>query len=336
LDEKGFRKFCALLNLDEATIRACIEAVEESEALLKEKHGNRNLGNATLDDLEIVVSELMKSKKNTQENFLALLRYSRFVNNREVEIALMERLGGSEVMKKLSETLKQTVCESKYNEIFDGIELPPLGTHSRDKPKITKKLMERLEAKLGEKACREVLLSGPHARPRERYLPEREDFLASKSIDAFLEQRHKEYVKELEENMKNKTLNFTQEIDEEVLEYVRNTPTCQNGVREGNVIYITKIPYMAKKYLREKDEKKKRYYYCHCPWVREAIMSNVEISPNFCYCSAAYEKRPWDVIFDQTVKADVIQTVLNGDLICKFAIHIPKEFLGSEDATPKK
>jgi len=46
--------------------------------------------------------------------------------------------------------------------------------------------------------------------------------------------------------MKNRTLYFTQEINEEVLEYVRNTPTCQNGVRDGDIIYVTKIPYMAR------------------------------------------------------------------------------------------
>ena len=336
LDEKGFREFCALLNLDETTSRAHIRMVEESEAFLKRKDGNRNLGNAALKDLEILVAELMKSKKNTRENFLALLRYSRFAKNREVEIALMERLDGSEVMKRLSETLRQTVGENRHDEIFDGINLPPLGTHSKDKPKTTKKLMERLEAKLGEEECREILLSGPHAGPKERYLPERKGFLALKSVDDFLKQRHKKYVEELEEHMKNKTLSYTQEIDEQVLGYVRNTQTCQNGVRDGDIIYVTKIPYMAKKYLNEKDEKKKRYYYCHCPWAREAIISDIKISPNFCYCSAAYEKRPWDVIFDQPVKADVIQTVLKGDLLCKFAIHIPKEFTASKDATTKK
>jgi len=55
--------------------------------------------------------------------------------------------------------------------------------------------------------------------------------------------------------------------------------------------------------------------------------SDLKISPNLCYCSAGFEKRPWDVIFDQPVKADVIETVLKADVIRKFAIHIPKESL---------
>ena len=195
--------------------------------------------------------------------------------------------------------------------------------------------MERLEGELGEKICREILLSGPHAAPREEFLSEREKFQGSKGIDDFLDKRHAEYVEELEKHMKEKTLYFTQEIDENVLEYVRKTPTCQNGVREGDVIYVTKIPYMAQKYLQETNPKMKRYYYCHCPWVREGILSGVEVSPNFCYCSAGFEKRPWDVIFDQPVEADVVQSVLRGDLICKFAIHIPKRFLESKGDTSK-
>lgn len=332
LDEKGFIHFCikgerVRKGLSEKTIQEHITFVKEFEAFLKRKNTSKDFSNATVDDLQSFVQYLMKNRRNTWDNFLALLRYARFANNKEVEVALLELLDGSNVFENLSATLRRTVGETMHDEIFEGIDLPPLGTSSKDKPRITKKFMERLETKLGEDKCKGILLSGPHAGPKEHYLPERKKFLESKGLDDFLAKRHKEYVGELENHMKEKTLYFTQEIDDEVLEYVRNTPTCQNGVREGDMIYVTKIPYMATKYLHEKDEKMKRYYYCHCPWVREAIKSGLEISPNFCYCSAAFEKRPWDVIFDQDVKADVIETVLKGDIVCKFGIHIPKEYL---------
>lgn len=189
--------------------------------------------------------------------------------------------------------------------------------------------MERLEANLDEETSRRILISGPHAGPKEYYLDERRKFLQSKNIDDFLKKRHQEFVNLLEKHMKQNTLFFNQEIDEENLEFIRKNPTIHSGVRKDNVIYETKIPYMTKEYLHEKDEKMKRYYYCHCPWIREAIRSGMEISPNFCYCSAGFHKRPWDVIFDQDVKADVIETVLKGDLVCKFAIHIPREYMKS-------
>jgi hypothetical protein len=335
LDVEGFRKFCVEKGLDEGVAKASIDVVKESEVFLKKKRIVNDLSNATRRDLMSLVEHLMNDGRNSWENFLALLRYSRFIGNREWEVTLLELLDGSDVLEILSDTIKHTVGEEKCKEIFEGVNLPPLGTASKDRPKITKEFMKRLEAKLGENKTREILSSGPHAGPKEDYLPERTKFLQSNGIDDFLEKRHKKYVNELEKHVKEKTLYFTQEIDEDILEYVRNTPTCQNGVRKGNIIYVTKIPYMAKKYLHKKDEKMKRYYYCHCPWVREAIKSGVKISPNFCYCSAGFEKKPWDVIFDQPVKADVIQTVLKGDLICEFAIHIPSEYLKSENSSAK-
>ena len=327
MDEEGFKGFCIKRNLKEETIQAHIAAIGDSEAFLKEMNPDMELSNVTGDDMDGLIAHLMKDGKNTWDNLLALLRYTRFAENREAEVALLELLDGSDVLENLSETVRHTVGESKHAEVFAGIGLPPLGTRSADKPRITKMFMERLEASLDEKTCREILLSGPHASPKEGYLQDRKEFLESKSIDDFLRKRHEKYVEELDRHRREKTLYFTQQVDDEVVDFVRRTPTCQCGVREGDVIYITKIPYMAKKYLQENDQKKKRYYYCHCPWVREAMLTDEKISPNFCYCSAGFEKRPWDVIFDEPVRADVVETVLKGDLICKFAIHIPEKYL---------
>jgi hypothetical protein len=327
LDEEGFKGFLAKRKLRGETVQAHIRMVKRFEAFLKKKDKNKDLGKATPHDMEIFVVLLTKSRLNTEDNLIALLRYAYFTANRDLAVALLELIDGSQVLQNLSNKVKKMVGESKHKEVFGGIELPPLGTHSRDKPRTTKEVMERLEAKLDEKSCKEALSSGLHGPiPDAVFMSDKRKFQNSKSLNDFLKKRHEEYVRELEEHMKNKTLYFTQEIDEEVVEYVRDTPTCQNGVKEGDVIIVTKIPYMAKKYLHEKDPRMKRYYACHCTWVREAIKTDTEISPNFCYCSAGFEKRPWDVVFGQPVKADVIETVLKGDMTCKFAIHIPKEF----------
>ena len=326
MNEEGFKKFLGN-EKSEKTINLSIAAVREVEAFLKNKGCGHDFGKAKISDFRDALRYFVENQKNTWENFLALLRYSRFAGNQELEVELLELLDGSDVLKNISKTVKKTFGEKIHSEIFAEIELPPLGTFSTDKPKTTKKLVERLEIFLGEDGCREILFSGPHAGPKKEYFPERKAFWESGGIDDFLRKRHKEYICELEKHMNENTLYFTQRIDEEVLNYVKITPTCQNGVREGNIIYVTKIPYMAKKYLNEKDEKLKRYYYCHCPWVREAIKSGLNVSPNFCYCSASFEKRPWDVIFGQSVKAEVVETVLKGDLICRFAIYIPDKYI---------
>jgi hypothetical protein len=126
--------------------------------------------------------------------------------------------------------------------------------------------------------------------------------------------------------MKKGELYFTQEIDEQVLIYVRENPIL-SGVREGNLILTTKIPYMTKRYLNENDPRIKRYYYCHCPWVRESIRTGRPKIPTiFCNCSTGFTKFYFDAVFDDDVRCDVLETVLGGDTACKFAIHIPKDW----------
>ncbi len=89
--------------------------------------------------------------------------------------------------------------------------------------------------------------------------------------------------------MRENTLCFTQEIDEEVLEYIKNNRMTETGLRDGNKVIMTKVPYMKKQYLHETDEREKSYYYCHCPWVREALKEEDQpVDPIFCNCSGGY------------------------------------------------
>jgi len=327
LDEEGFRDHCIKRNVKEEIIHVHIGVVNDFEAFLKKKYRNKDFSTSSPSDMQSFVEHLMETGKNTIDSFVALIRYANFVNKREIVAFLFGFIEGFGALEKLSDTLKQTMGESKRNEIFAGINLPPLGTDPKDKPKITKRIMERLEATLDENTLREIMSSGLDIGPKEWYLPLREKFLKSQSIDDFLRKRHQEAVEMLEKHSREQSMFYAQGIDEEVVEYVRNNPEVMGGVREGDIIYETKIPYMTKQYLHEKDDTLKRYYACHCAWVREAIKSGLKISPSFCYCSAGYHKRPLDIIFDQPVKADVMKTVLKGDLVCRFAIHIPKQFL---------
>ncbi len=336
VDEEGFRQHCIKRNVKEETIQTHISVVKDFETFLAKKHGNKDFSSSTPGDMQSFVTHLLENRKNTIDNFVALLRYANFVNKRELVALLFGFVEGYGALEKLSETLEQTMGRSKRDKIFEGITLPPLGTDPRDKPRIAKRIMERLEATLDERTLKEIMSSGLDVGPKEWYLPMRAKFLESKSIDDYLKKRHKEAVEMLEKHSREKSMFYAQEIDDEVVDYVRDNPEVMGGVREGDVIYETKIPYLTKKYLHEKDEQMKRYYACHCGWVREAIRSGDEISPNFCYCSAGYHKRPFDIIFDQPVKADVIETVLKGDLVCRFAIHIPKQFLESKGANSKK
>ncbi|MFX1538713.1 MAG: hypothetical protein ACFFDI_31380, partial [Promethearchaeota archaeon] len=217
--------------------------------------------------------------------------------------------------------------EAVRNEIFRGIEIPPLGAHPEKKPHVTKVVLKRLEEKLGKEKTIELLRPCLHGGPPVG--KDKEEFHELKDLDKFLKVKRQEFVTEVERHRSEGTAMFAQLVDDEVLEYVKTIPTMGAGVRDDNKIIITKVPYQIKKFLTANSDHMKRYYWCYCPWVRGAIKDGIEreISPNFCYCSGGYFKIYWDEIFDQPINVEPLETALWGDLVCKFAIEIPNKIM---------
>ena len=332
MDEVGFRKYCRKRGFKEEGFQRLAEQIRMFEMFLKER-GNKTLNEASPSDVESFVADLMKGGKLTLDTFRALIRYSGFSGKKETISVLYGYLEGLGVPEKIQEKLKEIVGESKSREAFEGVDIPQLGTTPQDKPETTMKIMNRLEAHLDSKSLRELMSSGLEVGPDEWYAPQRKKFQEAESLDSFLKEMHSDFIETLEKHSKEGTMFFAQEIDDEVVEYVRKNQEIQGGVREGGMIHVTKIPYQTKKYLHEKDERMRRYHFCHCSWVREAIKSGTpQISPNFCYCSAGYHKRPFEIIFSQPIRVDVVETVLKGDAACRFAIHVPEQYLKPKDA----
>lgn len=319
--EKDFRDFCAKNKLKDDIAEVYMKISKEFEEIT-----GKDFKDATREDVDEFAAYLIKKGKNSYDNFVGLIYYSYFLRNNETLIALYELIDGSEVMNNLMKEIENDLGKDRAKRIFDGIELPSLGTGNKEKPEKTKQIIERLESTFDEEKCLDFLSRGLHKLPEDYFQKERQKYLKSKNIDDYLEQKHSEFVDILENHMKENRLFFTQKIDEEVIEFVRNDQMISAGIRDGDIIYITKIPYMAKKYLTEKNDKLKRYYYCHCPWVREAIKNSQEdrIPKKICYCSAGFFKQTWDIVLDHPVKIDVVNSILMGDNFCKFALHLPK------------
>jgi hypothetical protein len=326
LDTVGFKGFLEERNLDPKTVKSSLTALRDFEEYLT-KNG-KEIESATRKDFYSYSADLIKKGKNTVDNFISILRYGYFKKLKEIIIAGLEVLDGSEVIENLSKRLANEFDQALKDYVFNSIEIPPLGISPAEKPAYTKKLIARLEEKLGTEECAKFLNRGLRDSYEESRKPDRQKFLRSNGLNDFLKQKHRDFVAELEKHYSNGTLLFTQEITKEVLEYVRGDPYFESGVREDDRIIIKKIPHMAREYLAEKDEQKKRYYYCHCPWVKEAFKgSSKPLSPVFCNCSAGFYRAYWEIVFDQPVRVDVVASLLNGDPICKFAVHIPSNIL---------
>ena len=325
MNRDGFRTFLREREISEGEIKKAIAIVERFETFLKRANALGKLESANSEDVSAFSEVLIQEKLNIYDNYVALARYGQFVENNAIYVAVVELLDGSGVLENLHEKLGASIGEQKRDEVFDRIGLPPLGTPSSQKPRLTHAVMDRLVRMGGKAQCKSILSGCLHGLKDEWFLDAKKKYEECGKIDAYLEKKRTDFIAELEKLRDEKGLYFTQQITDEVIEHVKNHPEVSGGIRDGDIIYETKIPYMTKEYLAETDERMKRYYYCHCAWVREPLRTgDVSVSPTFCYCSAGFHKKPYEVILDQPLKAEVINTVLDGGMCCKFAIHLPK------------
>jgi hypothetical protein len=323
LRENGFRKYLQERKLDAKDIDSSVKAVKDFEGHLKTKKST--LGSASLGSLREYISLLMKESKNSEDRLVAIARYCYYIKKNGLYIYLASILGATNVLPDIGERLATIAGEEIRRKVYQRIEFPPLGAPQEDYPELTKEILDRMEAELPPAKCREVMTWNYHKVPAAAFKEAKKRFEKSASIDEYLKGEHRRLVEELESYMKKGQLWFEQEITPEVLEFVKNNQEINTGVRRGDKIFKVKIPYAPKQFLKEKDPTMKKYYACHCQLVRTALCDGKpKISPMFCYCSAGFEKLHFDVIFDEHVEVELLETLLKGDSRCRFAIKIPK------------
>lgn len=326
MELSSFKEYLQEKKLDSEKIAAAVNLVRDFDDFLST--AEKSVDAATYDDLHSFSAHLIEDGKNSFDNYVALLRFGYFRKNTPLIIATMELVDGREMIANFSKRLIEEFGENVRNKIFGDSPVPPLGLHPKQKPEITKKLVERLLAKVGREKSKEFLAVGLRDKYTESYKQARETFLQTDNIDDFLKIKYQRLLKTLDQHLREKTLFFTQEVDENVMAYVQNDPTIEAGVREGNQVVITKIPYMTKPYLEATKEREKRYYFCHCPWVREALLEEDQpIDPIFCHMSGGYYKNYWEAVLEHPVKVELLESVIRGDAVCKFALQLPPEFI---------
>jgi hypothetical protein len=57
-------------------------------------------------------------------------------------------------------------------------------------------------------------------------------------------------------------------------------------------------------------------------WGVAGIRQGDTISPTYCYCGAGFYRGIWEEILQRPVEIEVLETVLKGDAVCRFAIRL--------------
>ena len=327
MKEKEFIEYLSKNNVSHEQTTIYVSRLSEFNSFLKDDNSDIDkIPNGKITKFTEYLIE--NGNKDLVLDFLrALINYANYLKLYDYVIEIIDISESYNAMDNLYQRIAEQYGEKLKDEIFEDIEIPPLGVDPEKKPEFTKVIMKRLEEKIGEEKTIELLKPCLHDRPGS-IEKDREDFLKINDIDKFLEVKKQELIERLQKHQKEGTLEFAQYIDEEVIDFIKNTSTISPGIRKGDKIITAKMPYQTKKHLQAKDKKMKGFFSCYCPWIRGAIKNGTvkELFSHFCYCSAGYTKKYWDVIFDQPTSVEPVETPLTGGLLCTFAVQIPKEF----------
>lgn len=326
MSEKLFREFLISRGFSDEDVEKHVCVIQKFEKDLHSIVPFWTFTDLNPSSVQSLVDTLIDREMNTIENMYILLRYAKAIDNKPMFNTLFEMLDGCEVMDNLFHRLGERVGEELRDTIFEELPLPPLGLSKKEKARYTYRIMRRMEEIFGENFCKELLSGSLRDLEDSYYSEEKSDFYETcgGDIDQYLVFRGEKFLNALYDHQQHGDLFSGQEITDDVINYVKNNPEIGGGVRDGNLVYETKIPFNTAAYLEEKDPELKRYHYCHCPWVKESIRKEILAIPDsFCQCSVGFHKKPFEIIFEQKLRGEVLQSVLRGDPVCRFKIFLP-------------
>ena len=316
--DEGFAEFLAERGL---------ERVDELAAVAERFVRYAGEGSAA-DKLDAFARLLIESGENTPDVFWALALHGRFTGDDALTATILSFLDGAEALGNLYDRLGEEIGAAERDRVFAGVPLPPLGTSATELPGYTQRVMDRLGDEVDASVTEGILSGCLRDLDDEWFADARAHFEAHRDVDALLEWRRDRLLETLERCHREGRPWFVQEITEEVLDYVRAHPEVSSGVRHGDVVVEVKIPHMTKEWLAATDPRERRYWYCHCPWVKESLRrDDVEVPAIFCTCSAGFHKRFWEVVLGRPLQAEIRESVLAGDDRCTIAIHLPAELV---------
>jgi hypothetical protein len=324
--EDEYREFLSSRGMDSKKIDAYVDAVQKVLLYFEEKEVD--FRRDSVADYRAYVAYLMERGENSYDNLIAVGRYVYLMDLKKTWIYFAAILGGISVMPSIKERLAEIAGEEVCESVFNSVDKVPLGSDPEAYPAATMQLMEQLRKELSPKVYRRVLAGNHHRIPIEAFFKHR-DWLRElgEDIDAWLKRMHEAAVADLEVHLHEDKVWYEQVITQGIVDYVKNNQELLSGVSRDGWIYNTKFPYAPQEYLNETDPLMKRYFMCHCPLARAAILrGEPDIPLDWCYCSAGYGKSRYDIAFGEETEVEVLESVFSGSDKCKFRIKIPEKW----------
>ncbi|MFN2302374.1 MAG: hypothetical protein ACK2TV_01455, partial [Anaerolineales bacterium] len=248
MQEQAFRDYLNTMGITTDKIDEQMLFIEHIENLVRSIVPSWSLEDLNRSSVQEVVNELIDRGENSLDNLLTIARYAKAIKNQDLFISIFQLLDGYEAMDGLYEKVGAYVGEDLREIIFEDLPLPPLGLSNREKALYAFRIINRMEAIFEESVIRDILKDCLRDLPATYYEKDKAAFLddCEGDIDCFLRDKGARFLDTLIGYQSRDELFFGQVIDEEVIDYVRSNPEIGQGVRIGNIVYETKIPYNTK------------------------------------------------------------------------------------------
>lgn len=234
---------------------------------------------------------------------------------------------------KIIPRLKQEICDKlgdkAWEPLIDGIDVPHHETELKLGCRNMRVIIERLEKLADKETLKGILMRVRHGFDHIPINgPSKEFIECGCDIDVYLERCRNRSKEEFVRHNAEGTLYWGEHITDKALDYFLNTEAVLSPVRKGSQLRIARHPYDITSYFNETDENKKRFHYCHCLFARTSILNNGgAVSKTMCYCSLGLILSGWEETLGVALDGEVVKTVLGGDDICEFIIHLPESVL---------
>lgn len=277
----------------------------------------------SIEDLDAAIDYLYFSNKINVAAFIAMMRASKAYGRHDLYIRCTQYTNSMDVIESIVARMEKQIGKAETNTVLSTISFPHLGMPPEEIIFFTEAFMEVLKANFSEEQIQSFLIGNNHQIPKNAFAQEIVEYENAPTLEAYLKGKHERMIAVLQEHSDQKKVWFEQIITQEVVDYIATNQEFLSAVLDDEKLYLTKIPYDVKNYLVEEDPKQKRYLSCHCPFARDAILNDsIDISPLWCYCSAGFEKYPFEVVLDQPLKIKVLESVLAGNDRCRFVIDL--------------
>ena len=254
MQEEKLREFMKSKNEQDDTIETYVDFVKEIDDYLKNEKKSLGIDKSYLKDLQAFLKQWKVDKTKKQRFILAMKSYGKATENHNLIANANRLLGKGTWLSRLEETLDEFVGEDLQIKIMEaGGPIKQTSTTAK-KAVWTKCMMDCLETNVDEKTCKKILTNNLHFKSPQSpsFKKLKRMYEKAGNIDVVLQHMHDKWKKIIGDRFG---------YDSPEYKYVEADPTIEAGVRKGNIVYVSKIPFQIKQFIEAKDAQTKRYHF---------------------------------------------------------------------------